>query len=138
MTDGVPLVIPEVNPEAMAGMKWNDRKGGIIANPNCSTIIALMAVTPIHKKAGVKRMVVSTYQAASGAGAAAMAELELQMREVLDGKPPTTTIFGRQVGEESPPSAAPRICCLWCNKCEVDKLHDSRLSAPARAQAWCW
>jgi len=99
MTEGVPLVIPEVNPDAMAHIKWGKGKGqegAIIANPNCSTIIALMAVTPIHKAAGVKRMVVSTYQAASGAGAAAMAELELQAREVLDGKPPTTTIFGRQ------------------------------------------
>jgi aspartate-semialdehyde dehydrogenase len=71
MTDGVPLVVPEVNPEAMKGMKAG--KGGIIANPNCSTIIALMAVTPLHKAATVTRMVVSTYQAASGAGAAAMA-----------------------------------------------------------------
>lgn len=99
MTDGVPLVIPEVNAEHMADIRWGKgkgQKGAIIANPNCSTIIALMAATPIHKKATVKRMVVSTYQAASGAGAAAMAELETQMREVLDGKPPTTTIFGRQ------------------------------------------
>ena len=56
----VPLVIPEVNPEAMTGMKAG--KGGIIANPNCSTIIALMAVTPLHRAVGVKRMVVSTYQ----------------------------------------------------------------------------
>jgi aspartate-semialdehyde dehydrogenase len=71
MTDGVPLVVPEVNPEAMKGMKAG--KGGIIANPNCSTIIALVAVTPLHRAAGVTRMVVSTYQAASGAGAAAMA-----------------------------------------------------------------
>lgn len=60
MQEGVPLVIPEVNPEAMEGMKAG--KGGIIANPNCSTIIALMAVTPLHRAAGVKRMVVSTYQ----------------------------------------------------------------------------
>ena len=60
MKEGVPLVIPEVNPEAMEGMKPG--KGGIIANPNCSTIIALMAVTPLHKAAKVKRMVVSTYQ----------------------------------------------------------------------------
>ena len=60
MQEGVPLVIPEVNPEAMKGMKAG--KGGIIANPNCSTIIALMAVTPLHRAAGVKRMVVSTYQ----------------------------------------------------------------------------
>lgn len=91
MTEGVPLVIPEVNPEAMAGMKFG--KGGIIANPNCSTIIALMAVTPLHRLAGVRRMVVSTYQAASGAGQAAMEELELQTKEALEGKPVTTNIF---------------------------------------------
>eukprot|EP00976_Prorocentrum_cordatum_P107749 1194703-Prorocentrum_minimum.AAC.3 len=88
MTEGVPLVIPEVNAEHMEHLKWGKAKGegvgkgkgAIIANPNCSTIIALMAVTPIHRAAGVKRMVVSTYQAASGAGAAAMAELELQVK----------------------------------------------------------
>jgi len=91
MTDGIPLVVPEVNPEAMKGYKAG--KGGIIANPNCSTIIALTAVTPLHRAATVERMVVSTYQAASGAGAAAMAELELQTREVLEGKPVTTKIF---------------------------------------------
>lgn len=94
MTEGVPLVVPEVNPEAMAGMKYG--KGGIVANPNCSTIIALMAATPLHNIAKVERMVVSTYQAASGAGAAAMAELQLQTEEICAGKPPTTTIFGRQ------------------------------------------
>ncbi|CAN1796547.1 Aspartate-semialdehyde dehydrogenase [Linum perenne] len=72
MVDGIPLVIPEVNPEAMNGIKVGMGKGALIANPNCSTIICLMAATP------VLRMVVSTYQAASGAGAAAMEELELQ------------------------------------------------------------
>jgi len=82
MTEGVPLVIPEVNPEALDGWKLGKKKGGIIANPNCSTIIALMAVTPIHRAVGVKRMHASTYQAASGAGALAMAELEQQTREV--------------------------------------------------------
>ena len=71
MTDGVPLVIPEVNPEAMAEYKIGKKKGGIIANPNCSTIIALMAVTPLHRAVGVKRMIASTYQAASGAGTVA-------------------------------------------------------------------
>ena len=78
MDPDVPLVIPEVNPQAMAEYKWKGgtKKGGIIANPNCSTIIALMAVTPIHRAVGVKRMIASTYQAASGAGALAMAELE--------------------------------------------------------------
>ena len=96
MTDGVPLVIPEVNQEAMAHMKVGG-KAGIIANPNCSTIIALMAVTPIHRAVGVERMVVSTYQAASGAGALAMKELEQQTREVVnDGECKTMEIFNWQ------------------------------------------
>lgn len=60
MVEGVPLVIPEVNPEALDGLK--NGKGGIIANPNCSTIIALMAATPLHRAAQIKRMVISTYQ----------------------------------------------------------------------------
>lgn len=94
MEDGVPLIIPEVNPDDMAGYKAG--QGGVIANPNCSTIIALMAVTPIHRKVGVERMVVSTYQAASGAGQAAMDELVLQMREFLDGKDVTKNIFPLQ------------------------------------------
>eukprot|EP00262_Sarcandra_glabra_P010975 TRINITY_DN26680_c0_g1_i1.p1 TRINITY_DN26680_c0_g1~~TRINITY_DN26680_c0_g1_i1.p1 ORF type:complete len:391 (-),score=46.46 TRINITY_DN26680_c0_g1_i1:210-1355(-) len=96
MDDGVPLVIPEVNPQAMAHVKLGSGKGALIANPNCSTIICLMAVTPLHREAKVLRMVVSTYQAASGAGAAAMEELELQTREVLEGKQPTCKIFNQQ------------------------------------------
>jgi aspartate-semialdehyde dehydrogenase len=72
--------------------------GGIIANPNCSTIIALMAVTPLHKVAKVKRMIVSTYQAASGAGAAAMEELKEQTRDVLEGREAKPVIFPYQVG----------------------------------------
>lgn len=71
--------------------------GAIIANPNCSTIIALMAVTPLHKVAKVKRMIVSTYQAASGAGAAAMEELKEQTRDVLEGKEAKPVIFPYQV-----------------------------------------
>ncbi|KAG5030261.1 hypothetical protein AAZX31_05G225700 [Glycine max] len=96
MDEKVPLVIPEVNPEAMQNIKAGTGKGALIANPNCSTIICLMAATPLHRRAKVLRMVVSTYQAASGAGAAAMEELELQTREVLEGKPPTCKIFNRQ------------------------------------------
>ncbi|KAL8535844.1 hypothetical protein ACS0TY_011473 [Phlomoides rotata] len=96
MDEGVPLVIPEVNPEAMEGIKLRSGKGALIANPNCSTIICLMAATPLHRRAKVKRMVVSTYQAASGAGAAAMEELEQQTREVLEGKEPTCKIFSQQ------------------------------------------
>eukprot|EP00798_Chlamydomonas_sp_ICE-L_P020744 gene20744-27563_t len=95
MTEGVPLVVPEVNPEAMAHIKIGGG-GAIIANPNCSTIIALMAVTPLHRVATVKRMVVSTYQAASGAGAAAMEELRSQTLDVLQGKPAVPKIFPTQ------------------------------------------
>ncbi len=98
MTEGVPLIVPEVNPEHMADVKLGT--GSIIANPNCSTIIMLMAVTPIHRAVGVKRIVASTYQAASGAGAAAMEELLQQTREVVDpagdGTAKTTDIFGFQ------------------------------------------
>ncbi len=102
MVDDVPLIVPEVNAEAIeaAGIGLGiDEKPGIIANPNCSTIIMMVAVTPLHRAAGVKRMVVSTYQAASGAGAAAMQELETQTREVLagkSGKELTDDIFGLQ------------------------------------------
>ena len=94
MAEGVPLVIPEVNPDAIADAGISlDGKPGIVANPNCSTIIALVAVTPLHREAGVRRMVVSTYQAASGGGAAAMRELEEQTRQVLAGEEPTRRIF---------------------------------------------
>ncbi|HOK95525.1 MAG TPA: aspartate-semialdehyde dehydrogenase [Anaerohalosphaeraceae bacterium] len=83
MDPQVPLVVPEINPEAIRQHK------GIIANPNCSTIIANVPVWPLHKANPVKRMVVSTYQAASGAGQSAMLEMLQQAREVLDGKPVT-------------------------------------------------
>lgn len=81
MDPQVPLVIPEINPEAA------QQHQGIIANPNCSTILMNMAVWPLHQVSPAQRIVVSTYQSASGAGARAMAELEQQCREVLEGKP---------------------------------------------------
>jgi len=87
MDDEVPLVVPEVNPDAVRD------HNGIIANPNCSTIIMLVAVNPLHKAAKVKRIVAATYQAASGAGAAAMRELEEQTRELLDGGDPASQAF---------------------------------------------
>ncbi len=101
MTPGIPLVVPEINPEAITEAGIGLREGqlpgaGIIANPNCSTIIMLMAVAPIHRAVGVERMVVSTYQAASGAGAAAMRELEQQTREALEGEVKTMDVFGFQ------------------------------------------
>ena len=80
MDAGVPLVVPEVNAQDIRAHK------GIIANPNCSTIIMNVPVWPLHKANAVRRIVVSTYQAASGAGAAAMAELREGARAFLDGK----------------------------------------------------
>jgi aspartate-semialdehyde dehydrogenase len=91
MDPEVPLVIPEINPEMIKKHK------GIIANPNCSTIIGIVPIWPLHKINPVKRMVVSTYQAASGAGMSAMLELETQSREILEGKPPTKNIFPHQI-----------------------------------------
>ena len=91
MDPDVPLVIPEINPQKIAEHK------GIIANPNCSTIIGIVPVWPLHKANPVKRMVVSTYQAASGAGMQAMLELENQTREILNGKEPTCKVFPYQI-----------------------------------------
>ncbi len=91
MDDAVPLVIPQVNAIVLKDMK----ERGIVAVPNCSTIIALVAVTPLHRALNVERMIVSTYQAASGAGAAAMQELEQQAHAFAAGKPFETPIFGR-------------------------------------------
>jgi len=91
MDPDVPLVIPEINPQKIAEHK------GIIANPNCSTIIGIVPVWPLHKANHVKRMVVSTYQAASGAGYQAMLELENQAREILNGKTPTCKVFPYQI-----------------------------------------
>ncbi len=79
MDPNVPLVVPEINPQDIAQHK------GIIANPNCSTIIMLVPIWPIHKANRIQRVVVSTYQAVSGAGYQAMLELEQQTRDVLAG-----------------------------------------------------
>jgi len=91
MDPDVPLVVPEINPQKIKEHK------GIIANPNCSTIIGIVPIWPLHRVNPVKRMVVSTYQAASGAGMSAMLELENQTREILAGKPPTKNIFPHQI-----------------------------------------
>lgn len=77
--DDVPLVVADVNPEDIA------KNTGIIANPNCATIIALLAVAPLHKAANIRRMVVSTYQAASGAGLPGINELLAQQKAIAEG-----------------------------------------------------
>lgn len=87
MLDDVPLVIPEINANRIKDHK------GIIANPNCATITALVPLWPIHKVNRIKRLIISTYQAASGAGAAAMAELADSTKAYLEGKPYTPTVL---------------------------------------------
>ncbi|MFO7535604.1 MAG: aspartate-semialdehyde dehydrogenase [Kiritimatiellia bacterium] len=81
MDPNVPLVIPEINPEALKQHK------GLIANPNCSTIIALMALAPLHKAARIVRFTAATYQAVSGTGAPAVRELENQIKAWAAGQP---------------------------------------------------
>jgi len=89
--DKVPLVIPEIN---AADVKWHK---GIIANPNCTTAITLMALYPLHQAFGCKRIFASSYQAVSGAGAKAMEELKRQVGEIVSGKPATKEAFPHQI-----------------------------------------
>jgi aspartate-semialdehyde dehydrogenase len=91
MDPNTPLVVPEVNPGDLR------RHKGVIANPNCTAAILAVAVWPIHQAVGIRRIVVSTYQSASGAGAAAMQELEDQTREHAAGKPVTRAVFPHQI-----------------------------------------
>lgn len=90
--DDIPLVVPEVNPEDS-----RNRPRNIIANPNCSTIQMVVALKPIEKLSHIKRIRVATYQAASGAGAQGIAELEDQIREIAGGKEATVKKFPYQL-----------------------------------------
>jgi aspartate-semialdehyde dehydrogenase len=92
MDKDVPLVVPECN----AADALN-RPRGIIANPNCTTIMMVVVLQPLEKISHIKRIHIASYQAASGAGAAAMAELEQQYREVVEGKPVTVNKFAYQL-----------------------------------------
>jgi len=91
MDPRVPLVIPEINPEAL------ENHNGFIANPNCSTIIALMALGPLHKAAGIRRFVVSTYQSVSGTGRYAIDELKNQVLAYTAGKPLVAEQYPHQI-----------------------------------------
>ena len=92
MDDDVPLVVPEVNPEAL-----KDIKKGIVANPNCSTIQMLVALKPLHDAVKIDRVVVSTYQATSGGGKDAMDELFTQTRGIFVNDAVTPEIFSKQI-----------------------------------------
>ena len=91
MDDAVPLVVPEIN----AGDIKKHR--GIIANPNCTTAITLMALYPLHQAFGVTRIFASSYQAVSGTGAKAIEELERQVSEIVSGKPVTKQVYPHQI-----------------------------------------
>ena len=91
MDPSVPLVVPEINGEDAK------KNNGIIANPNCSTIITLMAVAGLHKLSPIQTMVASTYQAVSGAGQGGLVELEEQMRDLAEGKPAQHKVFPTQI-----------------------------------------
>ena len=89
MDPEIPLVVPEVNPDAVAEYK----NKGIIANPNCSTIQMVVALNPIYRMYGIKRLVISTYQAVSGSGVKAVNELREQTKAVLEGKAPVAEVY---------------------------------------------
>jgi aspartate-semialdehyde dehydrogenase len=99
MDAGVPLVVPEVNRDALRDHR------GIIANPNCSTIIMVVPLKPLHDRWRVKRVIASTYQAVSGAGQKGIFELEEQVRDLSAGRPPKISIFPKQIAF----NAIPRI-----------------------------
>lgn len=91
MEEEVPLVVPEINGEDIAKHK------GIIANPNCTTAITLMALYPLHKIFGVKRIAASSYQAVSGSGAQGIIELESQTKAIANGQSPQRTLYPHQI-----------------------------------------
>jgi aspartate-semialdehyde dehydrogenase len=92
MDADVPLVVPEINPEAA-----KNRPRNIIANPNCTTIISLMALKPLHEAFGLRSIIASTYQAVSGSGAQGIVELEEQMKAIANDQPFTPKIYPRQI-----------------------------------------
>jgi aspartate-semialdehyde dehydrogenase len=93
MDPEIPLVVPEVNPHAIAQYS----KHGIIANPNCSTIQMLVALKPILDKVGIKRLVISTYQAVSGTGAKAIEELDSQVKAYAEAKEMKASVYPHQI-----------------------------------------
>ena len=99
MHDDVPLVVAEVNPDDLAGHK------GIVANPNCSTMQMVVALKPLYDAAGIERLVISTYQAVSGTGKAAIDELRDQSRAVLDDGEPSASAYPHRIAFNALPQA---------------------------------
>ncbi|MDJ0773998.1 MAG: aspartate-semialdehyde dehydrogenase [Mastigocoleus sp. MO_167.B18] len=119
MDEDVPLVVPEVNPQALELHK------GIISNPNCTTILMAVAVYPLHKVKPVKRIVVATYQSASGAGARAMEEVKIQSQDILAGKEPVTEIFPYPLAFNLFPHNSPLNSFGYCEE-EMKMVNETR------------
>ncbi|MEN9705730.1 MAG: Aspartate-semialdehyde dehydrogenase [Pseudomonadota bacterium] len=116
--DEIPLVVPEVNPHAIAQY----RKHGIIANPNCSTIQMLVALKPLHDAAGIERINVATYQSVSGAGKEAVEELATQSGELLNGRPVEAKVIAKQIAFNCVP--------------QIDKFEDNGYTKEEMKMFW--
>jgi aspartate-semialdehyde dehydrogenase len=119
MNPEVPLVVPEVNPQAAANHK------GIIANPNCTTILMTVAVWPLQQIKPLKRIVAATYQSASGAGAKAMEEVKTQARAILEGKQPTAEVFPYTLAFNLFPHNSPLNDWGYCEE-EMKMVNETR------------
>jgi aspartate-semialdehyde dehydrogenase len=119
MHEEVPLVIPEVNPEDIAKHK------GIIANPNCSTIIMALPLFPLHKRFGIKRVVAATYQAASGAGAVAMDELIRETAAQIQGEPFVRSVIPHPYAFNLFPHNSPMTESGYCEE-EIKMVKETR------------
>lgn len=120
MDADVPLVVPEINPEAAKNHPKN-----IIANPNCTTIISLMALAPLHEKFGLKSVIASSYQAVSGSGAQGIIELEEQVKAITAGLPFEPKVYPRQIAF----NVIPQVDVFTDNgytKEELKMLHEGR------------
>ncbi|MGA1621402.1 MAG: aspartate-semialdehyde dehydrogenase [Synechocystis sp.] len=119
MQSDVPLVVPEINAEAAATHQ------GIIANPNCTTILMGVAIYPLHQIQPIQRIVVSTYQSASGAGALAMEEVKQQSRDILDGREPRPDILPYPLAFNLFPHNSPITANHYCEE-EMKMVNETR------------
>ena len=119
MEPDVPLIVPEINPEAAFEHQ------GIIANPNCTTILMGMAIYPLHQLQPIKRIIVATYQSASGAGARAMEEVKTQAQAILAGKAPPTEIFPYPLAFNLFPHNSPLNSAGYCEE-EMKMVNETR------------
>lgn len=119
MDPKVPLVIPEINPEAAKAHQ------GIIANPNCTTILMAMAIWPLHQVSPIRRILAATYQSASGAGARAMEEVKQQATAILAGQPPQAEIFPHPLAFNLFPHNSPLDAQGYCQE-EMKMVNETR------------